>query len=354
LVRIAEKDAARPEELLALCQLVSLAIAHGPAFLINISGPGDPKMQRLLKELGYEGVLVSLVRRNENQFVFLAARAQAGLAFTEADLEMFAILARQSTVAIENARLYTELKNYVRQVEESQRALIHAEKMAAVGRLMASLAHEINNPLQAVRNCLHLAARHDVPADQRLNYIDMTDSELDRLVTTVRRMLDFSRAGKAEKECLEIQGIIERILGLIQPQLRSQNIKIDVAYTGQPLHFLGVPDQIQQVFFNLLLNSMDAMEEQKEEKHIWLDTFFEERQIRFIFEDSGPGLPNEMHERIFEPFASTKKNGTGLGLAVSYGIIESHSGQMVVILPRHSHGACIEITLPVVVGGEYV
>lgn len=351
-VPIIETDAAHLQYSQAQHKLISLAITAGPAVLLNASGPGNLELQLTLKELGYEGALLSLVRRNENHFIFFAARASAGQPFTEADLEMFAILTRQSTVAMENARLYTELKNYVRQVEESQRALIQAEKMAALGRLMASLAHEINNPLQAVRNCLHLAARRDVTMDQRLSYIDMTDSELDRLVNTVRRMLDFSRTGKTENECLQVQVIVDRILGVIEPQLRSQNIKINITYSGNSLPYPAIPDQMQQVLFNLLMNSMDAMEEQLEEKNIWLDIFFEEEQVRFILEDSGPGLPIEIQEHMFEPFASTKKNGTGLGLAVSYGIIEQYSGSMIVILPRHTHGACIEITLPVAIGGE--
>ena len=353
-VRVVQGNLVGVDEPMALQNLIAHALAAGPDLLLNASGPGDLELQFYLKELGYEGIMVSVVRRNESQFLFFAARANSGQPFTEVDHEMFAILARQSTVAMENARLYSELKDYVRQVEESQQALINAEKMAAVGRLMNSLAHEINNPLQAVRNCLHLAARRDVDLEQRLNYLDLTDSEMDRLVNTVRRMLDFSRSGKIDREDLNIQVILDRIVGLVGPQLRSQNIILHLEYLGSPKTLWGVPDQIQQVFFNVLMNSIDALENQPDEKHIWLDVNYEENQIRFVFEDSGPGLPDEMQERIFEPFASTKKNGTGLGLAVSYGIIERHGGKMMVRLPRHYHGACIEITLPLAVGGGNV
>jgi signal transduction histidine kinase len=263
---------------------------------------------------------------------------------------MFAILARQSGVAMENARLYTELKENVRQIEESQRALVQAEKMAAVGRLIASLAHEINNPLQAVRNCLHLAARNDIDPEQRRSYLTMTDSELDRLVNTVRRLLDFSRPGGIEKEPVDVPAMINRIFALLKPQLQAQDIKLSVTYTGYAQAVFGAQDQLQQVFLNLILNSMDAMEEQKVSREIWLDIVFESRQIRFVVEDSGPGLPTGLHERVFEPFISSKKNGTGLGLAVSYGIVENHHGSMSIVAPRHKHGACFEIILPV--GGE--
>ena len=91
--------------------------------------------------------------------------------------------------------LYAEQLDYVRKVEESQKALLQAEKMAAAGRLSASIAHEVNNPLQAVQNCLHLAGREDLPEEKRKEYFDLARTELERLILTVRRMLDFYRPG---------------------------------------------------------------------------------------------------------------------------------------------------------------
>jgi two-component system, NtrC family, sensor kinase len=296
------------------------------------------------------------VRRNNSQFVFCACRVKGNALFTEADLEMFVILARQAAVALENARLYSELKEYVRRVEDSQRALIQAEKMAAVGRLMASLAHEINNPLQAVRNCLHLATRKGIDNDQHFRYLKMTDNELERLVTTVRRMLDFYRTGGVEKQKADIRQIIDQVLGLVNPQLRQQGIVVHLQQIGvnQPLFI--VPDQIQQVIFNLMINAMDALEETASQRsstaEIWIDVYHENQQVRILIEDSGLGIPVELRERIFEPFISTKQQGTGLGLAVSYGIMERHQGSLSLISPRYRQGACFEVTLPFGFEGE--
>lgn len=326
--------------------LPSVVCASGPEY--NEAG------QNLLVEIGWETLLVAPVRRNNSQFVFFACREKGGAWFTEADLEMFVILARQAAVAMENARLYSELKDYVRQVEESQRALIQAEKMAAVGRLMASLAHEINNPLQAVRNCLHLATRKGVDHAQHYQYLKMTDGELERLVTTVRRMLDFYRPGGADKQNVDIHQIIDQVLGLLSPQLRQQEVKVSLKYSGDCSSLMIVPDQIQQVIFNLIINAMDALEEGKDRStaEIWIDVYYESGQVRVVVEDSGPGIPDDLRERVFEPFVSTKQHGTGLGLAVSYGIMERHQGKISLIPPRYGEGACFEVVLPIIIEGE--
>ncbi len=336
-------------------RLVDVSIADDLPAVVCASGPGfTEEGQNLLHEMGWETLLVVPVRRNNSQFVFFASREKGSAWFAEADVVMFVFLARLVAVAMENARLYSELKDYVRQVEDSQRALIQAEKMAAVGRLMASLAHEINNPLQAVRNCLHLATRKGIESEQHFHYLKMTDAELERLVLTVRRMLDFYRPGSAEKLKFEIQQVIEQVLALLEPQLRQQDINVSLKYSGNSVLLLIVPDQIQQVIFNLMINAMDALEETKGKSasRVWIDVSYENQQVRLTVEDSGPGIPDELRERVFEPFVSTKQHGTGLGLAVSYGIIERHQGKLSVIPARYGKGACFEIVLPVMTEGD--
>ncbi len=348
--------------------LIELAIADGSPAVFNATGPTNSQaVQEMLCEAGLESMLIAPVRRNNSQFVFCSCREKSSAPFAEADLEMFVILARQAAVAMENARLYSELRDYVRRVEDSQRALIQAEKMAAVGRLMASLAHEINNPLQAVRNCLHLAAHKGIDTEQRLRYIDMTDNELERLVTTVRRMLDFYRPGGAEKEPTDIHHVIDQVMALLTPKLSEQNIRVHIQSVGVNSPVNMVADQIQQVIFNLLINAIDALEEagpvyrgempasgmpSARAAELWVDVYHEDHQVRVVIEDSGPGIAPELQEQIFEPFVSTKQHGTGLGLAVSYGIMERHQGNLSVIPPRYGEGACFEIVLPLDTEGE--
>jgi two-component system NtrC family sensor kinase len=304
----------------------------------------------MLKEAGIEGALFGSVRRNDSRFLFCACREQGKQPFTEADLEMFVILARQAAVAMENARLYSDLKEYVRQVEESQRRLVQAEKLAAIGRLMASMAHEINNPLQSVRNCLHLASHAGISESQRGHYLSLTDSELERLVSTVRRMLDFYRPGGIEKKLADIQSLFDHVNEMLASQFAQRGVRVIIQQSGAARQVNIVADQIQQVIFNLMLNALDALDEldaDQGEKIIWIDVLYEEEDLHIFIEDSGPGIPKEFRERIFEPFVSTKQQGTGLGLSVSYDIMEKHQGRLTIAAPRHGTGACFEITLPI-------
>src|SRR5512144_847865 len=204
-------------------QLIRRVDADGDPMLINATGPGEADAQALLSSLGLGAAILIPVARSNLHSVLFAARdaSSAERPFRGADLEMFFVLARQAVVAMENARLYEDLRSYVRRVEESQEALLRAEKMAAAGRLTASIAHEINNPLQSVQNCLHLAGREDVPLEKRKEYFNLAKNELDRLTKTVQRMLDFYRPGAVKVEQVDILDLLDHVLSLTSSQLRS-------------------------------------------------------------------------------------------------------------------------------------
>lgn len=306
----------------------------------------------LFQSLGLGAIIVAPVQRRHN-FIFYALRESEKSDFTEADAELFVILARQSAVALENAYLYSELKENIRQLEESQRALIQMEKMAAVGRLVASMAHEINNPLQAVRNCLHLAAQKSVNGENRTRYLKMMDIELDRLVNTVKQMLDFYRPGGNDREVVDIYKILQQVIDLLNPQFRDHQVQVHLDGKGDDGQIYVVPGQIQQVLFNLLINAVEAIQTGKQDQtvisrngDIWIRVRRYDSQVHIFIEDSGPGISQEVKNQIFEPFISTKPNGTGLGLSVSYGIVERHHGNLALVAPRNGNGACFEIQLP--------
>jgi signal transduction histidine kinase/FixJ family two-component response regulator len=338
----------------------------------------ESQFQQILRNRGLGSVITAPVLLKAGAIVngvLLAARNQGEPHFREADLELLVVLARQAAVSLENARLHAELRDYIHQLEDSQRALIQAEKMATAGRLTASIAHEINNPLQAVQNCLHLAGRQELSGEQRQNYLSMAIHELDRLMQTVHRMLDFYRPTAVDRKPVDINALLERVISLAGKQLEDHNIRLHRNLSHNLPPILAVSDQIQQVILNLLLNAMEAM---PGGGHIFVElelagesNFTQkpasekslvQREVNIYIEDSGPGINANERKHIFEPFVSTKEQGIGLGLAVSYGIITAHGGSLELVdyhtqlakqlrsdSPEYfaGNGACFKISLPI-------
>jgi signal transduction histidine kinase/FixJ family two-component response regulator len=318
--------------------------ALGTPLWINSSGEGEPELQAELTAKGLSSVLCAPISRVNVHGVLFAGQCADSPAFREVEWEMFLLLARQATVAMENARLYEELREYVRRVEESQQALVRAEKMAAAGRLTASIAHEINNPLQAVQNCLHLATRAEVTEKKQREYLDLANRELNRLMTTVQRMLDFYRPGAVEPQRVDLPALLRHVITLLTPQFQMRNIKVSTGFSSKLTTILAVNNQLEQVFLNLFLNAYDAMPEGGElrvsARPIKSD------MVEVLVQDSGPGVADDIKARIFEPFVSTKTGGTGLGLSVSYGIVSAHGGNLDLITER-GPGACFRVVLPI-------
>lgn len=307
--------------------------------MVNASGPGNLALKTLLSNLGLGAVIFVPILRPNLSMLLYAAREIKEPPFHESDFEMFQILARQAAVALENSRLYAEQLAYVRKIEESQKALLQAEKMAAAGRLSASIAHEVNNPLQAVQNCLHLAGREDLPEDKRKEYFSLAQTELERLILTVRRMLDFYRPGATSLEKVDIADMLQYILNLMSKQLKEGNVTVVVDFIGKIPPIMAVGSQIQQVFINLILNAADAMPEGGVLK---ITTRALKDGVEIIFHDNGEGIQKEKQTNIFEPFFSTKEGGTGLGLTVSYNIVTAHGGSLELLADR-TPGACFRI-----------
>lgn len=317
--------------------------ATGSPLIVNATGPGDTNSQMRLSKAQLGAVMFVPIARQGFRGVFFAGRNLEEPAFSEADMEMFLILSRQAAAAIENARLYDEQRAYVRKIEESQNALLQAEKMAAAGRLSASIAHEVNNPLQSVQNCLHLAGREDLPAEKRKEYFDMARVELERLSLTVQRMLDFYRPGTVQSQQVDLAELVGYVVNLTQKQMEERGIRVKVELPAALPPVQAVSSQIQQVFINMILNSFDAMP-QGGLLHIAGRTA--RGGVEILFQDSGLGVPREKQSSIFEPFFSTKEGGTGLGLTVSYNIISAHGGTLE-LLPDHGKGATFRVYLPI-------
>jgi signal transduction histidine kinase/CheY-like chemotaxis protein len=322
--------------------LLSRVNADKNPIIVNATGPGEEDAQSLLASLKLGAAILIPISRSNIRAILFAARDLGVAPFRGADLELFHILANQALVALENARLYADLRAYVRKVEESQQALLRSEKMAAAGRLTASIAHEVNNPLQSVQNCLHLAGREDVSPEKRKEYFDLARTEMDRLMKTMQRMLDYYRPGSTKLEKVDVLELLNHVISLTSQQLSQREIDVETDFPESLEPIDAVNSQLQQIFFNLILNALDVM---PGGGVLSIKANNVENGIEIQFEDSGPGIPEDLRNNIFEPFYSTKDGGTGLGLTVSYNIVTAHGGTLDLIQGKGT-GACFRLFLP--------
>lgn len=318
-----------------------------PYILLHRSDPRMGNMSGWMKANGYRDMACTTVKRAKNSYLFYAIRSDDQPVWESPDLELLVIFARQAAVALENAQLYNESKDYIQQLEDSQRSLIMAEKMAALGRLMASLAHELNNPLQGVQNCLHLAARSDLPESQRQEFILMARQEVERVSALAQTAMEYYRPRRLIRQSVELIGLLETVLNLVEPQLRNNHITVRREFPVQPIQIEVIRDNIQQVILNLLLNAMDALAAHPDERTIWIEVIEGENEVEVFIEDSGSGVSPDVAERLFEPFVSTKAEGSGLGLSISYElIVDVHGGELDFAPPQHGLGARVRMLLP--------
>lgn len=268
-----------------------------------------------------------------------------GEAFTPADLDLLQTMAGSVAVAVENAQLYAELADFARELERSQAQLVQAEKMAAIGRLAASIAHEINNPLQAIHNSLHLAMLERLPEEKRRQYLSIAQEEVERLIEIVQRMLDFYRPSRGRFVHTDVNQVLQNALSIAGKRLQHGHVRLHTRLADNLPPIPGVPDQLAQVFLNIIINAIEAMPDGGD---LRVGTLLTEdgEWVLVAFRDSGPGLTPEQAANVFEPFYTTKPSGTGLGLAISYGIVERHGG-VIEVSSQPGQGATFIVRLPV-------
>lgn len=251
-------------------------------------------------------------------------------------------IGQQIGVAIERAHLYEVAQHRAVEIERSHRQLVQSEKLAATGRLAMSLAHEINNPLQAIQNCLHLVLEFPLEEDRRRYYLGMAREEVERLSMLVQSMLDFYRPSRSEQPTADVQAVIERVLALADQKMRNNQVELTVSFPPDRVMAQIAPDQLGQVCLNLIMNAVEAMDNggrldiTTRANHDWIET---------VFADNGPGIPAADLPHIFEPFYTTKNEGTGLGLAISFTIIERHGGTLQAA-SEPGRGATFTLRLP--------
>jgi PAS domain S-box-containing protein len=244
----------------------------------------------------------------------------------------------------EPARLSVALIEDVTERVQAQEALRRSEQLALTGRLAASVAHEIGNPLQAVIGCLGLAEEME-PGDERMErYMRLAMEELQRAARLVGRMRDLNRPSEGKREAVDVNALVEKVLLLSKKQCQSQGVQV-AWEAGQGLPAIAaVPDRVQQVFLNLALNAVDAMPGGGQ-LAVRTGQTGDPAGVEVTFADTGTGIPAEQLEQLFEPFMSTKAQGLGLGLYVCRNIVQEHGGR-IDVQSKVGHGTTFTVWLP--------
>jgi len=298
---------------------------------------------------GVRSILVVPVQLEGRTIAVLGVGSTSPAAFDREDLRMFEAIAAQLGIVMENARLYEAEREQRRLVEQSRAQLVQSEKLAATGRLAASLAHEINNPLQAIHNSLQLMLTFPLEPDEQREYLQMASEEVERLMRLVARMLDFARRPRKGMKPTSLNDVIEKVLTLCSKYLQHHRVTLrrDLAPDLPPV--LANADELSQVFLNLILNAVDAMPEGGTLRVS--SRLMGDGRLEVTFSDTGHGIPPEHLDRIFEPFFTTKENGSGLGLTVSHSVIERHGGE-ISVRTLEGEGTTFTVRLPAAAEGD--
>jgi signal transduction histidine kinase len=254
-----------------------------------------------------------------------------GREFTGDELQALQLFADQAALALENARLYESAQDSLVRLRETQAQLVQAAKMSAIGQLVSGVAHELNNPLSVIIGYGQLLLARDVPANFK-RPVELMVAQGERMGKIVRNLLYFARQRPPERTAVNVSHVMEQTLALRINQLTLSKITVRKEFADNVPLTTGDAQQLEQVFLNLLLNAEQAILEAKPQGEIVLRAWLREDGSTIIAQivDDGPGIPPESLPRIFEPFYTTKTvgMGTGLGLSVSYGIVQEHGGRL--------------------------
>ena len=223
-----------------------------------------------------------------------------------------------------------------KQIEKTQR-------LAQLGKLIADITHEVNNPLMIISGRAQLALMEEIENEEVKKSLKMIVDECQRAKGIIQRVLEYARPSKGEFKATPIDRVIEDVIAIIEHQFQLANISIERDYAPDLPQVYIDEKQIQEVLMNLLVNARDAMPEGGK---INIKVFCEGAFLRIDIKDTGIGMSKEVLDKIFEPFFSTKEKGTGLGISICYNIIKAHKGE-IKFRSEPQKGTIVTILLPV-------
>ena len=239
----------------------------------------------------------------------------------------------------------TRIRQVIEELQEARRQAMLSERLAAVGELAAGVAHELRNPLTSVKLLIQTAAQRQPNTALAGRQLQVVQQEVARMESTIQGLLDFARPPDLHRVAHDLRTTVRRALNLVEGRAKQQNVAIVEKMPNAPVVVDGDPEQLHQVFVNLLLNGIEAMP-QGGSLTVAVNTDDAACGVcRVSVSDSGEGIPQPILDRIFEPFATSKEHGTGLGLAISHRIAKEHGG-VLLAANQTEGGAMFTLELP--------
>jgi len=247
---------------------------------------------------------------------------------TDGDLQLITAVADQLAVALQKASLYSDLQTALQQEQAIRSQLIQSERLALVGRLLASVSHELNNPLQGIQNALFLLKEEAGLSAQGSQDLGIILSETERMAALIERLRSAYRPARIQDfQPVQLNNLVEDVYALIATHMRHKQIAFEFHPDPELSAVPGMADQIRQVVLNLFLNAIEIM---KPGGCLAVQTqnLLSQREILLSVKDTGPGIDPKILPNIFEPFVTGKPTGTGLGLTITHDIIHQHHGRI--------------------------
>jgi len=322
-----------------------IEIFHSRKESSGMDSKGQKEFNETLDKLKEVGAMlcIPLMVKGRLIAIFGLDNKMSGDKFTSEDMELLSTVANQAAIAIENAKLYEEMRGM-------EKRLHRADKLAALGTLASSVAHEIRNPLVSIKTFTQLAPRKFNNRDFLDKFQTIVPEELQRMETILNQLLNFGRSSQPEFHSINVEEVIDSILNLMSTELSKSNIEVIKLYGKDVPQIMADDEQLKQVFMNIILNAIQAMPRGGNMRIITSlqQEFVDSNTSAFVaikFEDTGYGIPQENLNDLFNPFFTTKNGGTGLGLSISHRIIKEHSGH-INVESREGKGTTFTVKLP--------
>lgn len=335
--------------------ILARAIRERRAFNVEagrIVGEGVAVSEDVVLTLGCDSfAIVPLNTRERAIGLLLVDNKITGIRISDADLQMLKVFANHAGIALENSQLRAHLERRLNELEQlnvtlkqQQTQLLQAERLGVIGEMAARVAHEVRNPLVSIGGFARLVRRGLPENDPRSDYLRIISDEVARLERIVAELLDFSRPhSRLQLKEVELPSLLHEIVKMATVEAELHGIRVIETYDSQIQKVTIDPDKTRQVLINIIRNALDVMDEKGE---LAIETKAQDAH-RFVVSvrDTGPGIPEERKQKVFEPGFTTRANGTGFGLAIVKRLVELQGGQ-VSLTDTVPHGCTFHVVLP--------